>query len=84
MKFWKSELENKDSEKRAFALIKKPNKNFIIFEDFKPLLKEVLGAHPGLEFLKETPEFQDWYSLCVINRIMYRADKKLDGKITFR
>ena len=40
--------------------------------------------HPGLDFLKETPEFQDWYSLCVINRIMYKADRKQDKKITFR
>lgn len=55
-----------------------------MFDDLKPLLKEILAVHPGLEFLKDTPEFQDWYSLCVINRIMYKADRKLDGKITYR
>ena len=54
-KMWKSEWENKDFERRAFNLLKKPNRDYIIFDDFKPLLKEILAVHPGLEFLKETP-----------------------------
>ena len=27
--------------------------------DFKPLLLALLGTHPGLEFLKDAPEFQE-------------------------
>ncbi|RRT38243.1 hypothetical protein B296_00043940, partial [Ensete ventricosum] len=30
-------------------------------EDFKPVLRELLATHPGLEFLQGTPEFQERY-----------------------
>lgn len=30
-------------------------------EDLKPLMRELLNKHPGLEFLHDTPEFQDRY-----------------------
>lgn len=29
--------------------------------DFKPVLQELLTTHPGLEFLQNTPEFQERY-----------------------
>jgi hypothetical protein len=30
-------------------------------DDFKPVLRELLLTHHGLEFLHDTPEFQDRY-----------------------
>ncbi|GJM90471.1 hypothetical protein PR202_ga06752 [Eleusine coracana subsp. coracana] len=33
----------------------------INIEDFKPVLRDLLDNHPGLEFLKSTPEFQERY-----------------------
>lgn len=30
-------------------------------DDFKPILRELLATHPGLEFLQSTPEFQERY-----------------------
>lgn len=30
-------------------------------DDFKPVLRELLASHPGLEFLQSTPEFQERY-----------------------
>lgn len=59
-------------------------KKFCTPEDFKILFKEILEIHPGLEFLKDTPDFQDWYSLCVIHRMFYMANRKGDYKMTFR
>ena len=45
-----------------------PNLTFfeIMQEDFKPVLRELLATHPGLEFLQGTPEFQERYgeSIC--------------------
>lgn len=35
--------------------------SFLEQDDFKPLLKELLATHPGLEFLQTTPEFQERY-----------------------
>lgn len=31
--------------------------------DFKPVIQELLATHPGLEFLKGTPEFQERYGI---------------------
>lgn len=43
-----------------------------------------MTMHPGLDFLKDTPEFQEWYSICVINRMFFIASEKNDFKMTFR
>jgi serine/threonine-protein phosphatase 2A regulatory subunit B'' len=40
-----------------FKLIAKPFAEHIVNEDFKPLFKQLLETHPGLEFLQATPEF---------------------------
>jgi hypothetical protein len=37
------------------------NSAYFVQEDFKPVLKELLATHPGLEFLQGTPEFQERY-----------------------
>ena len=38
--------------------------------DFKPVLRELLATHPGLEFLQSTPEFQERYGMFA-NQFMY-------------
>lgn len=38
----------------------------LIQEDFKPVLRELLDTHPGLEFLQSTPEFQERYGVFLI------------------
>ena len=43
-----------------------------------------METHPGLEFLKATPEFQERYSDTVVQRILYDVDKNDDGKINKR
>ena len=43
-----------------------------------------MEVHPGLEFLKATPEFQDRYSDTVVQRIFYVVDRNDDGKISRR
>ncbi|KAL5151710.1 putative serine/threonine protein phosphatase 2A regulatory subunit B''gamma [Glycine soja] len=35
-------------------------------DDFKPVLRELLATHPGLEFLQSTPELQERYGLSSI------------------
>jgi len=55
--FWKRELEKVDVKKRIFKLLAKPGAEVIVAEDFKPLFKQLLDSHPGLEFLRATPEF---------------------------
>ena len=43
-----------------------------------------MEVHPGLEFLKATPEFQDRYSDTVVQRIFYGVDKNDDSRISLR
>ena len=52
--------------------------------DFKPLLQALLGSHPGLEFLKDAPEFQERYVETVIYRIFYSVDRSSTGSISLR
>jgi serine/threonine-protein phosphatase 2A regulatory subunit B'' len=42
-------------------ILKKPHLDFITADDFKPYFKVLLDEHPGLLFLKETPDFQERY-----------------------
>lgn len=83
-RMWK-QLEAESLQYRAYWLLSShESKKYVTIENFKALFGEVLGTHPGLEFLKEQPEFQDWYSLCVIHRMYYMANRKYDYKMTFR
>ena len=47
-------------------------------------MKSLLENHPGLEFLKNHPEFQEKYTDIVILRIFYSCDLNDDNKISYR
>jgi EF-hand domain len=44
---------------RMFDILRKDNCNHISQDDLKSMLAGILLSHAGLEFLQETPEFQD-------------------------
>lgn len=52
-----------DTTTQIFKILKQKDQSFIVKDDFKPLLKELLATHPGLEFLQSTPEFQERYEI---------------------
>ncbi|CAH8390420.1 unnamed protein product [Eruca vesicaria subsp. sativa] len=54
-----------DTATQVFKILKQQNQNFLVKDDFKPLLKELLATHPGLKFLQTTPEFQERYAIVV-------------------
>ncbi|CAJ1976285.1 unnamed protein product [Sphenostylis stenocarpa] len=58
--------------------------NYITQDDFKPVLRELLATHPGLEFLQSTPEFQERYAETVIYRIYYYINRSGNGCLTLR
>lgn len=84
LKYWKAEMESQEVPRRIFNLLKAPNRPHIERDDFKPLLLTLMETHPGLDFLKATPEFQDRYRDTVIERIFYGIDVNDDWRITFR
>ncbi|KAJ4877720.1 Serine/threonine protein phosphatase 2A regulatory subunit B''beta [Raphanus sativus] len=73
-----------DTTTQIFKIVKQKNQNYIVKDDFKPLLKELLATHPGLEFLQTTPEFQERYAETVTYRIFYYINRSGNGRLTFR
>ncbi len=82
--YWKREMETYDVSDRFFRLVKKPENDFILRDDFLPFIKALLNDHPGLEFLSSHAEFQEKYAVTVITRIFYSVDKCHSGRITSR
>ena len=72
--YWKHEIEPYDVTDRFFRLLKKIDSDVIYPSDFEVVLKELLAYHPGLEFLENTPEFQEKYARTVVARIFYSTD----------
>lgn len=74
-----------DEIRHFFNLLKGDSKKqFVAHDDFVPFMKELLNIHPGLEFLKPTPEFQERYVETVIVRIFYSCNIVGDGKLTYQ
>lgn len=65
-KYYETKFQNVDITKRVFIMLAKEGSRFIEKEDFQPLLKLLLETHPGLDFLKATPEFQLKYGIVVV------------------
>jgi len=64
-----------------FYVVKQEHNDWIEREDFSIFLTTVLLTHPGLDFLRETQEFQDRYADTVISRIFFVYDPKDTGRI---
>ncbi|XP_010524951.1 PREDICTED: serine/threonine protein phosphatase 2A regulatory subunit B''beta [Tarenaya hassleriana] len=73
-----------DMTTQIFKILKQPNQNYLVKDDFKPILKELLVTHPGLEFLQSTPEFQERYAETVTYRIYYYINRSGNGRLTLR
>ncbi|KAK8444894.1 hypothetical protein SEVIR_9G222800v4 [Setaria viridis] len=73
-----------DMASQIFEILRKPGYNYLTQDDFKPVLKELLATHPGLEFLQGTPEFQERYAETVIYRVFYSINRSGNGHLTLR
>jgi len=82
--YWKKEMEPFDPPERFFRLVKQPDEDCILRDDFLPYIKALLNDHPGLEFLANHAEFQEKYAVTVITRIFYSVNKCHSGRITSR
>ncbi|KAJ0515810.1 putative EF-hand domain-containing protein [Helianthus annuus] len=82
--FWVNNMLTKDVATQIFMLLKQPDLRYLTQEDFKPILRELLTTHPGLEFLQSTPEFQERYAETVIYRIYYYVNRAGNGRLTLK
>ena len=69
---------------RMFDILRSEERSCVVQGDLKSMLAGILLSHPGLEFLQDTPEFQDRYAETVILRIFYSLDRSGLGRITLR
>ncbi|KAI4378994.1 hypothetical protein MLD38_016404 [Melastoma candidum] len=73
-----------DLATQIYNVLKQPELKHLTQDDFKPVLRELLATHPGLEFLQSTPEFQERYAETVIYRIFYYMNRAANGRLTLR
>ncbi|KAL2325154.1 hypothetical protein Fmac_024212 [Flemingia macrophylla] len=73
-----------DLTTQIYTVLKQPYRSYLVQDDFKPVLRELLSTHPGLEFLQSTPEFQERYAETVIHRIFYYMNRSGNGRLTLR
>ncbi|KAK4746724.1 hypothetical protein SAY87_025761 [Trapa incisa] len=79
-----SNMMTMDTASQVFGILKQPDLNYLTQEDFKPVLRELLSSHPGLEFLQSTPEFQERYAETITYRIFYYVNRSGNGHLTLR
>ncbi|MCO5592340.1 hypothetical protein L7F22_046341 [Adiantum nelumboides] len=83
--YWmRDNLITADTATRIFHVLKQLGKSYLTQEDFRPVLKELLATHHGLEFLQDTPEFQERYAETVIYRIFYHVNRSGNGRLQLR
>ncbi|KAE9612072.1 hypothetical protein Lal_00022252 [Lupinus albus] len=73
-----------DLATQIYSILKQPHQTYLAQDDFKPVLRELLSTHPGLEFLQSTPEFQERYAETVVHRIFYYMNRTGNGRLTLR
>ncbi|OQV21150.1 Serine/threonine-protein phosphatase 2A regulatory subunit B'' subunit alpha [Hypsibius exemplaris] len=71
-----------DDASRFVCLLAKPGCNFLLPDDCTPLIQDVVDTHPGLNILKEAPEFHARYINTVIARMFFCINRSWTGRIT--
>ncbi|GAV66557.1 EF_hand_5 domain-containing protein [Cephalotus follicularis] len=85
IKYWvDSNMLTTDSSTQIFNILRQPICKYLTQVDFKPVLRELMVTHPGLEFLHKTPEFQERYAETVIYRIFYHINRSGNGRLTLK
>jgi len=85
MAFWEKNLKRYSNlSQRLFHVLRQEQNKFLVRDDFRILISEVVNRHPGLTFLERTPEFQFRYVQTVIARIFYRVNRTGSEKLTMR
>ncbi len=84
LNYWRTHFLLNDSVSNFFHVVKQDMNMYISRNDFRDFLWSLLDNHPGLSFLRDSPEFQERYADTVICRIFYHYDFRHTGKIFLR
>ncbi|GIQ79812.1 hypothetical protein KIPB_000511 [Kipferlia bialata] len=80
--YYTAYIHNKDMTSRLFSAVKAPGEKYLYPTDLRRMVMSVVMHHPGLAFLRVTPEFQSKYTNTVVTRLMYQYDREDIGKIS--
>uniref|UniRef100_T1J4V3 EF-hand domain-containing protein n=1 Tax=Strigamia maritima TaxID=126957 RepID=T1J4V3_STRMM len=82
LEYWKRVMQTSNDDASKFVkILSKSTRNYLLPEDFTPLIQDVVNSHPGLTFLKEAVEFHSRYVHTVIARIYYSVNRSWTGRI---
>ncbi|CAI0433523.1 unnamed protein product [Linum tenue] len=85
MDYWvKGNFLTMDLATQIYTILKQPDRGYLSQDDFRPILREILATHPGLEFLQSTSEFQERYAETVIYRIFHYVNRSGTGHLTLK
>jgi len=83
MDYYERECAGKSRPARLFNSLRNgADRSYLVPSDFTPLIENLLHWHPGLAFLRATPEFQQRYAETVVERIFYRCRRRTDSRLT--
>ncbi|XP_028969028.1 serine/threonine-protein phosphatase 2A regulatory subunit B'' subunit delta [Galendromus occidentalis] len=82
LNYWKSiMLTGRDEVSWLVKILSNGQRNYLVPDDFKPIVLDVIANHPGLHFLREAPEFHSRYVTTVIARIYYDISATWSNKL---
>ncbi|CAI0385184.1 unnamed protein product [Linum tenue] len=74
--YWvKGNFLTMDLATQIYTILKQPDRGYLTQEDFRPILREILATHPGLEFLQTET---------VIYRIFHYVNRSGTGRLTLK
>lgn len=80
---WRHLIETAfDNVARFIHLLSFGQRNYLLPNDFVPLIQSIIDDHPGLKFLGSAPDFHMRYIETVIARIYFNINKSWTGKIS--
>lgn len=80
---WRHLIEKAfDNVARFIHLLTFGQRNYLLPEDFIPLVQSIIDDHPGLKFLRAAPDFHMRYIQTVIARIYFSINRSWTGKIS--
>ena len=82
--FWPGRLCLSDPTANFFHIVRQEANQFITRNDLRELVWVLLDTHPGLLFLRDSPEFQERYADTVVCRIFFHVDRRRTNKISLR
>nr|CDS33416.1 serine:threonine protein phosphatase 2A [Hymenolepis microstoma] len=81
--FWRRVLENcTDPASQFVYLLTKGKSQYLVPDDFWPIIQDVVDTHPSLNFLQAAPEFHARYVTTVVSRIFFCTNTSWSGRIS--